>query len=138
MTRNRYMVVLVFMTFFVMSLVTNILGPIVPDIISSYRVTLTAAGFLAFAFFIAYGVMSIPAGFLVERFAEKPVMIFAFLAATMGSLSFALLPTYRVAVVSLFERPQSKRLACNPNRSTLRRSFSNATGLGSKANVFTL
>ncbi len=102
MARNRYMVVLVFLTFFVISLVTNIFGPIVPDIISSFHVSLTAAGFLAFAFFIAYGVMSIPAGFLVERFTEKPVMILAFLVATVGSLSFALVPTYRVAVVSLF------------------------------------
>ena len=37
MKRNRYMVGLVFLTFFVMSLLTNILGPIVPDIISSFR-----------------------------------------------------------------------------------------------------
>jgi len=102
MPRNRYMVFVVFLTFFVMSLLTNILGPIVPDIISSFHVSLTAAGFLAFAFFIAYGVMSIPAGFLVERFTEKPVMILAFLAGTLGSLSFALLPEYRVAVASLF------------------------------------
>jgi len=96
------MVVLVFLTFFVMSFLTNILGPIVPDIISSFHVSLVAAGFLAFAFFIAYGVMSIPAGFLVERFTEKPVMILAFLVGTVGSLSFALFPQYRVAVVSLF------------------------------------
>ena len=102
MARNRYLVSLVFLTFFVMSLLTNILGPIVPDIITSFHVSLTAAGFLAFAFFIAYGVMSIPAGFLVERFTEKPVMILAFLAGTLGSLSFALFPSYRVAVVSLF------------------------------------
>jgi MFS transporter, FHS family, L-fucose permease len=102
MPRNRYMVGLVFLTFFVISLLTNILGPIVPDIISSFHVSLTAAGFLAFAFFIAYGVMSIPAGFLVERFTEKPVMIAAFLAGTLGSLSFALLPEYRVALVSYF------------------------------------
>ena len=102
MPRNRYMVFVVFLTFFVMSLLTNILGPIVPDIISSFHLSLTAAGFLAFAFFIAYGVMSIPAGFLVERFTEKPVMILAFLAGTLGSLSFALLPEYRVAVASLF------------------------------------
>jgi len=102
MARNRYMVGLVFLTFFVMSLLTNILGPIVPDIISSFHVSLTAAGFLAFAFFIAYGVMSIPAGFLVERFTEKPIMILAFLVGALGSLSFALFPQYRVAIVSLF------------------------------------
>ena len=102
MARSRYTVSLVFFTFFVISLLTNILGPIVPDIISSFHVSLTAAGFLAFAFFIAYGVMSIPAGFLVERFTEKPVMVLAFLAGTLGSLSFALFPGYRVAIISYF------------------------------------
>src|SRR5262249_54197527 len=102
MARNRYMVLLVLLTFFVISLLTNIINAIVPDIISSFRVSLTAAGFLVFAFFIAYGVMSIPAGFLVERFTEKPIMIVSFLAATLGSLSFALFPQYNVAVVSLF------------------------------------
>lgn len=102
MPRNRYMVYLILLTFFVISLLTNILGPIVPDIISSFHVSLTAAGFLVFSFFIAYGVMSIPAGFLVERFAEKQVMIWAFVAAAAGSMSFALFPQYKVAVVSLF------------------------------------
>lgn len=102
MARNRYLVALVMITFFVISLLTNILGPIVPDIISSFHVSLAAAGFLAFAFFIAYGVMSIPAGFLVERFTEKPVMILAFLAGTLGSLSFALFPRYHVAMISYF------------------------------------
>jgi MFS transporter, FHS family, L-fucose permease len=102
MRRNRYLVAIVFLTFFVMSLLTNILGPIVPDIISSFQVTLAAAALLPFSFFIAYGVMSIPAGFWVERFGEKRVMITAFLAGTAGSLSFALHPSYGVAVVSLF------------------------------------
>jgi FHS family L-fucose permease-like MFS transporter len=102
MARNRYMVILVFISFFVMSLLSNILGPIVPDIITSFHLSLTAAGFLAFAFFIAYGVMSIPAGFWLERFHEKPVMTLSFVAATLGALSFALFPGYRVAIVSLF------------------------------------
>ena len=102
MARSRSLISLVFLTFFVMSLLTNILGPIVPDIISSFQVSLAAAAFLPFSFFIAYGVMSIPAGFLVERFGEKPVMISAFLAGTIGSLSFAFHPTYQVAIVSLF------------------------------------
>jgi len=100
--RSRYMVAIVFLTFFVMSLLTNILNALVPDIITSFKVSLEAAAFLPFSFFIAYGVMSIPAGFLVERFGEKPVMIAAFLAGTIGSLSFAFHPSYRVAVVSLF------------------------------------
>ncbi len=102
MPRNRYMVGIVFLTFFVMSLLTNILGPIVPDIISSFNVSLAAAALLPFSFFVAYGVMSIPAGFLVERFGERSVMLVAFLAGTVGSLSFAVHPSYGVAVISLF------------------------------------
>ena len=102
MVRNRYMVGLVFLVFFVMSFLTNILGPIVPDIISSFGVSLTAAALLPFSFFIAYGVMSIPAGFWVEIYSEKPVMAAAFLVGTLGSLSFALLPAYSVAIFSLF------------------------------------
>src|SRR5258708_37978317 len=101
-SRNRYMVTVVLVTFFVISLLTNIVGPLVPDIIKSFHVTLTAAAFLAFSFFIAYAVMSIPAGFLLERLTEKPVMIMAFLAGTAGALSFALVPEYRVAIVSYF------------------------------------
>src|SRR5712692_4287542 len=101
-TRNRYMVILVMVTFFVISLLTNVVGPLVPDIINSFHVTLTAAAFLAFSFFIAYAVMSIPAGFLLELLTEKPVMIMAFLAGTLGSLSFALFPHYGVAIVSYF------------------------------------
>ncbi|PYV55098.1 MAG: MFS transporter [Acidobacteria bacterium] len=102
MTRDSYMVGLVFLVFFVMSLLTNILGPLVPDIITGFHVSLAAAAFLPFSFFIAYGVMSIPAGFWVERFTEKPVMIAAFVAGTTGSLIFALHPTYSAAVASLF------------------------------------
>jgi FHS family L-fucose permease-like MFS transporter len=100
--RNYFIVGLVFLVFFVLSFLTNILGPIIPDIIDSFHVSLGAAAFLPFSFFLAYGVLSVPAGFLVERFTEKPVMIAAFLAALVGALAFAIHPTYWVSVVSLF------------------------------------
>ncbi|MGO8720547.1 MAG: MFS transporter [Acidobacteriaceae bacterium] len=102
MRRSPYIISLVFLIFFIMSFLTNILGPIVPDIITTFHVSLATAAFLPFSFFIAYGVMSIPAGFLVERFTEKPVIVACFLAATVGSLSFAAFPAYAVAVASLF------------------------------------
>ncbi len=96
------MVVLVFVTFFVISFLTNILGPIIPDIIRSFSLSLTLAALLPFSFFIAYGVMSIPAGMLVERYGEKAIMIAAFVVAFLGALSFSLLPRFGVALPSLF------------------------------------
>jgi fucose permease len=102
MKANYSMVLLVFLIFFVISLLTNILGPIIPDIISSFELSLGMAGFLPFSFFIAYGVMSIPSGMLVERHGEKKVIASAFLVAFLGSLAFALFPVFKVGLVSLF------------------------------------
>ena len=100
--RHYGLVALIFLTFFVISLLTNIIGPLVPDIIRSFHLNLTMVALLPFAFFIAYGVMSIPTGMLLERFREKPVMIAAFLLAFAGALLFSLAPRYATAILSLF------------------------------------
>lgn len=102
MVRSKTAVGMVLLIFFVISFLTNILGPIVPDIITDFRVSLAMAALLPFSFFIAYGVMSIPAGFLVERWGEKRLIVAAFGAAAIGALGFAVFHTYAVAMVSLF------------------------------------
>lgn len=102
MKRNYFIVLLIFLIFFVISFLTNILGPLIPDIINSFSLSLTLAGFLPFSFFVAYGVMSIPAGMLIERYREKPVLLASFVVAFMGSLLFASFPHFSVALFSLF------------------------------------
>jgi FHS family L-fucose permease-like MFS transporter len=99
---NYYLVGLIFLTFFVISFITNILGALNPDVINSFKLSLTFSAFLPFAFFIAYGVMSIPAGILVERYKEKRIMISAFVVAFLGALLFSLFPSYFVFILSLF------------------------------------
>ena len=100
--RSFFLIILVFVVFFAISLLTNIIGPLVPDIIRSFRLSLTLVALLPFAFFIAYGVMSIPAGMLLERVREKPVMLGAFGLGLAGALLFGLLPRYPTAVLSVF------------------------------------
>lgn len=102
MKRNYYIVSLIMLTFFVISFLTNIIGPLIPDIIKDFHLSLTLVALLPFAFFIAYGVMSIPAGMLLEKYKEKKIMVAAFLVAFSGSLLLALFPGYLAAVVSLF------------------------------------
>ena len=91
MPRNYFMVGLILLTFFVISFLTNIIGPLVPEIIEDFDLSLTLVALLPFAFFIAYGVMSIPAGILIERYAEKKVMILAFGIAFFGALLFSIM-----------------------------------------------
>lgn len=102
MKRSNYIVALVLLTFFVVSFLTNILGPLIPDVIHGFHVSLTDAALLPFSFFIAYGILSVPVGFLVELWGEKKVMVVSFAVALAGSLFFAILPGYHVFIVSLF------------------------------------
>lgn len=102
MKRNYLIVALILITFFVISFLTNILGALNPSVSSSFDLSETMAGFLPFSFFIAYGVMSIPAGFMVEKFGEKKLMIFAFILAFAASILFAGLPSFGLFLFSLF------------------------------------
>lgn len=102
MKRNYGIVVLILITFFVVSFLTNILGALNPSVSLSFKLSETMAGFLPFSFFIAYGIMSIPAGFMLEKFGAKKLMIFAFLLALSGSILFANFPTFIVFLFSLF------------------------------------
>jgi FHS family L-fucose permease-like MFS transporter len=100
--RQYGMVALIFLTFFVISLVTNVIGAINPDVGQSFGLSLTLVGLLPFAFFIAYGFMSIPAGMLLEKTREKPVMIAAFTLAFAGAMLISLVPSYPIFLLSLF------------------------------------
>lgn len=102
MKRNYFLVGLVLLIFFVISFLTNIVGPLVPDIIKSFDLSLTLVGLLPFAFFIAYGVMSIPSGILIEKYGEKKVMLAAFFISFLGALLFGIAPSYMIYILSLF------------------------------------
>ncbi|MDP3441299.1 MAG: MFS transporter [Ignavibacteria bacterium] len=102
MKKKYFIVGLIFITFFVISFITNILGALNPDIISTFKLSLTLSAFLPFAFFIAYGIMSIPAGLLVEKYKEKRIMVFAFGIALVGAIMFFLFPFYQIFIISLF------------------------------------
>lgn len=102
MKKNIVIVGLILLTFFIISFMTNILGALNPNVSQGFNLTETMAGFLPFAFFIAYGVMSIPSGFLVEIWGEKKMMILAFTLAFVGAIVFAINPSFNIFIISLF------------------------------------
>lgn len=102
MNKNPLILALVLLTFFVVSFITNILGPLFPSLVADFNLSLAIAGFLPFSFFAAYGVMSIPSGMLVDRLSEKTVLFMAFMMAALGSSLFAISPSFYMAMFSLF------------------------------------
>lgn len=101
--KNRGLVVVyILCVWFVISFVTNIIGPLMPVIIRDFHLSLTMAGFLPFSFFLAYGLVSIPAGVIIETRGPKFALLSAFAINLFGALGFALHPTYLAAIGALF------------------------------------
>jgi MFS transporter, FHS family, L-fucose permease len=101
--RNRALIIgYILCVWFVISFVTNIIGPLMPIVIREFHLSLGLAGFLPFSFFLAYGVISIPAGMLVERFGAQSILLAAFGLNLLGAAAIALLPSYLVVIGGLF------------------------------------
>lgn len=103
MKKNIAMLAVIMAFWFTISFITNILGPLIPDIIHNFNLNdLAMAGFIPTSFFLAYAVMSIPAGLLIDRYGEKPVLFVGFLMPFVGTALFAMLHTYPVLLASSF------------------------------------
>lgn len=100
---NRTLIVLfILCIWFIISFVTNILGPMMPIIIEDFSLSLSMAGFLPFSFFIAYGIVSIPAGIMVEKLGPKTMLSIAFLFNLVGAITISFLPVYGTVIAGLF------------------------------------
>ena len=102
MKRNYYLVSLIFFIFFAISFLTNILGAINPNVSDSFSLNGAMTGLLPFSFFIAYALMSIPSGMIVQKYDEKKSLVFAWILAFSGALLFSLVPVFPVFLFSLF------------------------------------
>ena len=102
MKRDNYLIVLIFLIFFAISFLTNILGSINPNVSDSYILSGTMTGLLPFSFFIAYTLMSIPSGMIIQKIDEKKSIVIAWILAFSGALIFSIFPVFPVFLGSLF------------------------------------
>jgi MFS transporter, FHS family, L-fucose permease len=102
MKRNGLIILYIMVVWFVISFVTNLIGPLMPVIIDDFHLSLGLAGFLPFSFFLAYGLISIPAGALVEARGPRTTLLAAFSLNLLGCLAIALYPAYAVVIGGLF------------------------------------
>lgn len=102
MKKRFFLVSIIFLIFFSISFLTNILGAINPNVSDSYSLSGTMTGLLPFSFFIAYGLMSIPSGMIVQKIGERKSITGAWILGFAGSLLFSLKPVFPVFLFSLF------------------------------------
>jgi MFS transporter, FHS family, L-fucose permease len=102
MRNSALLMLFIMVIWFVISFVTNLIGPLMPTIISDFHLSLALAGFLPFSFFLAYGLISIPAGALVEARGPRTTLLTAFTLNLAGCLAISLYPVYAVVIAGLF------------------------------------
>jgi fucose permease len=102
MSRRVTIILYIMVVWFVISFVTNLIGPLMPILIGDFHLSLGLAGFLPFSFFLAYGLISIPAGSLVEARGPRTTLLGAFALNLLGCLAISLYSTYAVVIGGLF------------------------------------
>jgi fucose permease len=102
MKHRRLIIGYILLIWFVISFVTNLIGPLMPIMIDEFHLSLAMAGFLPFSFFLAYGLISIPGGLLVESKGGRGTLFCAFGLNLAGSLVIALRPQYATVIGGLF------------------------------------
>lgn len=100
--RRVLLILYILSVWFALSFVTNLIGPLLPTIIQDFRINYTLAGVLPFSFFLAYGIISIPASFLLEFHGPKATLLAAFAINVGGAALIGLDARYASTVTGLF------------------------------------
>ena len=91
--------------YFMMGLITCLNDTLVPFFKSGFTLTYAESSLVQFYFFLTYGIMSIPAGRVVEKIGYKKGMVLGFSIAAFGALLFfpaSLLHVYSLFLAALF------------------------------------
>jgi fucose permease len=93
---------ILFLAYFTFGMITNVLGVIIPEVITQYSLSRFEGGIMAFAFFLAYGLCSIPTGLLMDRLGPRPMVLFGVGLMAVGCLGVSLATNYPLTLAMIF------------------------------------
>ena len=91
--------------FFAWGFITNLIDPLIPAVMGVFGLKIDDAFLTQFAFFIAYGVFSLPGGALVAKIGYSKTILISLTAMVVACLIFPLatnLSSYYLMLVALF------------------------------------
>jgi FHS family L-fucose permease-like MFS transporter len=91
--------------FFAWGFITQTIDPLIASVRAIFSLTYTEALLTQFAYFMAYGVVSLPAAALVSRVGYGKAIVFALITMIVGCLVIPLathLGTYEIVLIALF------------------------------------
>ena len=122
MSKNKYIKAFIILTslFFMWGLITVLVDSLIPRLKEIFELTYFQAGLVQFAFFIAYGLVSIPAGNLLHKIGYKKGIILGLSIMGIGCLLFypaaslRLFPLFILGYFTLASGMTILQVAANP------------------------
>ena len=102
MEKKRFLLIIMTLIYIAFGLVTSVIGVIIDKFQIQYNVSLQVAAFLPFAFYLAYGLFSIPFGLQADNISVKSVLFTGMILLTIGCIFLYLSSNYVVIIGMIF------------------------------------
>ncbi len=100
--KHTYLLIVTILMYISFGLLTSVIGVIIDKFQVEYDVSLAIAALLPFAFFLAYGLTSIPFGLAMDKYGAKSILLLGMVLMTLGSFLFYLSNNYLVVIFMIF------------------------------------
>jgi fucose permease len=100
--KNWLLLVVTVLLYISFGLLTSVIGVIIDRFQVDYNVSLTTAALLPFAFFLSYGLTSIPFGIAMDKFGAKSILLLGTILMMSGSFLCYLSNNYIVIILVIF------------------------------------
>ena len=99
---GRFLLIITIAIYVAFGLVTSVIGVIIDKFQVQYNVSLNIAALLPFAFYLSYGLFSVPFGVQMDRLGAKTVLISGMVLMTLGCFFLYLSNNYILVIIMIF------------------------------------
>lgn len=101
-TKYRFLFFVTVLLYISFGLLSSVIGVIIDRFQTEYQVSLGVAALLPFAFFLAYGLTSIPFGIAMDKYGAKSVLLTGTVLMALGSLLCYFSNNYIIVILVIF------------------------------------
>jgi len=99
---RKYLLTITILIYVAFGLVTSVIGVIIDKFQVTYNVSLQIAALLPFAFYLSYGLFSIPSGIQIDKFGARTVLVIGMVLMTLGCLLLYVSRNYVLVIAMIF------------------------------------
>jgi MFS transporter, FHS family, L-fucose permease len=100
--KNSFLLGVTILLYVSFGLLTSVIGVIIDKFQVDYNVSLTIAALLPFAFYLSYGITSIPFGMAMDKYGAKNILLLGTVLMAIGSFLFYVSNSVAIIILVIF------------------------------------